>query len=576
MNLDRRLLKLLSTVRLPLWATVAFGLLGGLLTIVQAWYLATIINDVFLQGKALQDELSFLLIFTIVSIAQAAFRWLSHVAGHITAGKIKFRLRRQLVNKLDALGPLYARGERSGELSNTMMNGVEALEAYFSQYIPQLFFSSVIPLTVLFFVFPQDILSGVVMLVTAPIIPVFMILIGHLAQSLTQKQWKTLSRMSAYFLDVLQGLTTLKILGRSHDEEKKIARISDAFRRTTMNVLKVAFLSALVLEMAATISTAVIAVEIGLRLLYAKISFQPALFILILAPEFYQPIRQLGARFHAGMEGVSAAQRIFEILETPMEPPKVTVPSVTWDLRQSISFAAVSYTYPGAQQPVLQEISFRMPPQSITAVVGASGAGKTTLSQLLMRFLQPQSGTIFIGEHALTEIDLQEWRRQIAWVPQNPYIFNRTIRENLLIANPAASEEQITEAARLAHLHDFVTRLPQGYDTEIGEQGTRLSGGQAQRLALARAFLKDAPLLILDEPTANLDPQLEEQVQRSVNRLARQRTTLLIAHRLSTVEQAEQIIVLKKGRIAESGSRSDLIQKQGLFYRLLHSYGGTV
>ncbi len=575
MNLDRRLLKLLGTVRLPLSATVVSGLLAGVLTIVQAWYLSHIINEVFLQGKTLQDELSALLIFTVVSIVQAGLRWLSHVAGHSTAGKIKFSLRRLLLNKLDALGPLYAKGQRSGELSNTMMNGVEALESYFSQYIPQLFFSSIIPLTVLFFVFPQDILSGVVMLVTAPIIPVFMILIGHVAQSLTRKQWKTLSRMSAYFLDVLQGLTTLKILGRSHDEEKKIARISDTFRRTTMNVLKVAFLSALVLEMAATISTAVIAVEIGLRLLYAKMSFQPALFILILAPEFYQPIRQLGARFHAGMEGVSAAQRIFEILETPAQITGKALPPAAWDIKPIITFNNVSYAYPQAQQAVLQEISFRMAPQSITAVVGASGAGKTTLSQLLLRFLQAQSGNILIGDQPLDQIDRQEWRKQIAWVPQNPYIFNRTIRQNLLIANPAATEEQITEAAQLAHLHDFIMSLPHGYDTEIGEQGTRLSGGQGQRLALARAFLKDAPLLILDEPTANLDPQLEGQVQRSVNLLARQRTTLLIAHRLSTVEQAEQIIVLKNGRIAESGSRAQLIQRQGLFYRLLQSYGGT-
>ena len=479
------------------------------------------------------------------------------------------------MDKINRLGPIYTKGERSGEMSNTITNGVQALDAYFSQYIPQLFFSSLIPIIVLFFVFPRDLLSGVVMVVTAPIIPVFMILIGHLAQSITQKQWKSLSRMSAYFLDVLQGITTLRILGRGRAEEQKIAQVSDAFRKTTMNVLKVAFLSALVLEMAATISTAVIAVEIGLRLLYGKMLFEPALFILILAPEFYQPMRQLGARFHAGMEGIAAAERIFEILETPQPAHPKERRSLPVKSFASIRFQDVSFSFPGEPRPALNALSFNMTNNSLTALVGPSGAGKTTISQLLMGFLQPTQGAILVDDAPLSRFDPDEWKKQIAWVPQNPHLFHRTIRENILLARPSATEQEMTQAAQSVRLHEFVLSLPDGYDTQIGEQGARLSGGQAQRIALARAFLKNAPLLILDEPTANLDPILEQEIQSVINTLTRNRTTLMIAHRLTTVREADQIIVLSNGQIREIGRHEELLNRQGLYAQLVQRYGGT-
>ncbi len=575
MNLDRRLLKLLRFVRFQLGGTVSSGIIAGVLTIAQAWLLSRIINSVFLQHQDLAHVLNELLYFILVSILQALFKWLSHVAGNLTAAKIKSRLRDQLLEKINRLGPIYTKSERSGELNNTLLNGIESLESYFSQYIPQLFFSSVIPITVLFFVFPNDLLSGFVMLITAPIIPVFMMLIGHLAQSITQKQWKTLSRMSAYFLDVLQGITTLKILGRSRAEEQKIARISNAFRKTTMNVLKIAFLSALVLEMAATISTAVIAVEIGLRLLYAKMTFEPALFILILAPEFYQPMRQLGARFHAGMEGVAAAQRIFEILETP-EPKKSDIlqrPQL--EQFSIIAFHGVSFTYPDSAQPALQNLSFSLKKNSVTAIVGPSGAGKTTISQLLMGFIHPVQGEIFVDEMPLRQIDPQAWRQLIGWVPQNPYLFNQSILDNIRLAKPSAAMEEIYRAAQMARLHEFVLSLPDGYETMVGERGARMSGGQAQRIALARAFLRDAPLLILDEPTANLDPVLEQEIQTVIQDLTKDRTTLLIAHRLTTVQQADQIVVLSKGRIQEIGRHEELLAAQELYAKLVNRFRGN-
>jgi ATP-binding cassette subfamily C protein CydD len=571
-NLDKRLIQLLSLTRFPLILAVLSGISAGILSILQARYLSAATAEVFLRNQTLRDVIGLLSAFALATISQAILKWLSSYFGHNTAAIIQTNLREKLFDKLNLLGPAYTREEKSGELSNTITEGVEILEAYFSKYIPQLFYSAVIPLTILLMIFPRDKLTVIVMLLTAPVIPVFMILIGDLAKKRTQRQWKTLSRMSAYFLDTLQGLTTLKIFGQSRTESGKIYRISEIFRKNTMDVLKIAFLSSLVLEMAATISTAVIAVEIGLRLLHGGITFQTSLFILILAPEFYQPIRQLGARFHAGMEGITAAERIFEILETKEEKTeRAKEPSISH--RGKIVFSDVSFTYPGKDEPVLRDINLELPSGAVTALVGPTGAGKTTLSSLLMKFIVPQTGKIRIDGTDINKISSDYWRKQISWVPQRPYLFNRTILENLLIANPGASPEEVEKAAKQAGLHNFIKNLPLGYDTPVGEYGARLSAGQVQRLSLARAFLKNAPILILDEPTGNLDPLLESSLQETIRRLTRDRTTLMIAHRLTTVLNAEQIIVLQNGRIAEKGNHRDLLQSKGLYHRLNSQYG---
>ncbi len=608
MNLDKRLLRLLKFTRLPLGLTVASAILSGLTSIVQAWALARIINRVFLEKVSLQMVTELILLFVLVSLVKAALNGLSHSQGQHTAGIIKQRIRTSLNQKISKLGPLYSSGEKSGELSNTLHVGVETLNAYFSQYIPQLFLSATIPIAILIVVFPFDLLSGFVFLFTAPVIPVFMILIGQTAQSMTQKQWKSLSRMSGHFLDVLQGLSTLKVFGRSKAEAENVYRMSDQFRRMTMNVLKIAFLSALVLEMAATISTAVIAVEIGLRLMYAKMSFEPALFILILAPEFYQPLRQLGARFHAGMEGLAAAQRIFEIMEQK-EPEagetetgdreaggrnkkipgslnaaqgvgqktatQIMIIEPGEQENVTIEFEMVNYIYPGTASPALIDANLTLQPGTTTALVGHSGAGKSTLANLLLRFASGYSGNIRVNGAELNSIPPEEWRALVSWMPQKPYLFHQSVRENILLANPQATFDELVAAARKSHLHDYVQTLPQNYDTPIGEQGTRLSGGQVQRLALARAFLKDAPLLILDEPASNLDPQLDAEVQQSISELSKNRTVLLIAHRLNSVQMADQIIMLESGKILEQGSHQELLQINGHYAKLVQNYQGT-
>ncbi len=576
MQFDRRLFRMLGAARPALLMIIIFGLLIAICIVGQAAALSKTISGVFLKDQTLVSLLPSLVLFAVFSILLSLLRWLENSSANKLATHIKLKLRRDIAAHLSKLGPSYLKNERSGEISNTLVNGVDSLDAYYSQFLPQLLLSVLVPVVILVFVFPADWLSGIIFLLTAPLIPVFMKLIGALAEHLNRKQWKTLSRMSAHFLDVLQGLTTLKLFGRSKNQIKTISQISNDFRTSTMKVLKVAFLSALVLELVATISIAVIAVEIGLRLLYGAIEFEKALFILVLAPEFYAPIRQLGAGYHAGMEGVAAAQRIFEILDRPAPAVSSEESPALSGAGASIRFIDVSYAYQDGERPALRDISMELQPGTTTALVGPSGAGKTTISYLLLRFLNPDKGRILVQGHDLTAIDPDIWRAQIAWVPQNPYLFHRSIAENICLANPAADDRQIAEAARQANLHEFITSLPEGYETVIGERGSRLSGGQAQRIALARAFLKDAPILILDEPTANMDPQIEAQLIASMNLLMEKRTVLLIAHRLNTVRRADRIIVLSGGRIAESGNHQELLKKNGLYAEFLGVAGTAV
>jgi ATP-binding cassette subfamily C protein CydCD len=461
-------------------------------------------------------------------------------------------------------------------LVNVVNEGVETLDAYFSQYLPQLALAVLVPLTILAVILPVDTLSGLVLLFTAPLIPLFMVLIGDLANTLTRRQWSTLSRMSAHFLDVLQGLTTLKIFGRSRAQIRVIAQIGERYRSTTMDVLRVTFLSALVLEWVATLSTAVVAVEIGLRLLYGRLTFEHAFFVLLLTPEFYLPLRLLGTRFHAGMAGVAAADRIFEILAIQ---PKIPQPIEETQAphgfqprhpseKLSITFEDVHFAYRGGQD-VLKGISFSIPAGETVALVGPSGAGKSTIADLLLGFIQPQHGQILINDQPIGSIQTYNWASQVSWVSQDPYLFNASVADNIRLGDPHASQEDVIMAAKNAYAHEFVVDLPDGYHTQIGERGARLSAGQAQRLALARAFLIEAPILILDEATANLDPETTSKIQAATQILITDRTALVIAHRLNTIQNADQIVVIDQGQVAESGTHKRLLANHGLYWHML-------
>ena len=571
--MHRRLLTLTRDTRIALTLTILSGFLAGLLTIWQAWLLSKSINGVFLEGQTLAQVMGLLRLMLVAISGRALLTWLNEVSANVIAVKIKTDLRNRLFAHILNLGPAYARGQRTGELTAAAVEGIEALDAYFSQYLPQLVITTLVPISILIFVFPIDLLSGIIFLVTAPLIPFFMVMIGKGAEIVTKRQYETLRLLSAHFLDSLQGLTTLKLFGQSKAQTRTIAQVSDKFRDTTLGVLRVTFLSALVLELLATLSTAIIAVEIGFRLLYGKMEFQPALFLLILAPEFYMPLRALGARFHAGMSGTTAAKRVYEILDIEISEKRIenSQDSAPDPLITTLYLSDLSYTYPNEITPALQNINLTINKGQHIALVGKTGAGKSTLVNLLLGFIQPNTGQITTSDGVST-VHRPPSTFHIAWVPQKPYLFHDTLAANIRLGAPEATDEQVITAAQAAHLHDFIESLPQKYETVIGESGARLSSGQAQRLALTRAFLKDAPILILDEPTSSLDPETESLLEESTHRLMQGRTVLTVAHRLNTIFQSDQIIVLDAGRIIEQGTHRELIAKQGAYANMVNAY----
>jgi ATP-binding cassette subfamily C protein CydCD len=558
MKLNSRLLELARKVETAFSLSIFFGLAVGVLAVFQAREISSLIGQVFLNGETLAN-LSRLIIATLIIIMlRAGFGYTADITSNLAARKVKQDLQDKLFDHIINLGPNLLKSDqgsaetRTGELVNLALEGMDALEIYFRQYLPQLALAALIPITILIFIFPSDLLSGLILLGTAPLLPLFMYLIGSAAEKLTRKQWMGLSRMSAYFLDVLQGLTTLKTLGRSRDQIAVIQKVSENYRGTTMSVLKVTFISALVLELIATLSTAVVAVEIGLRLLYGRLAFEQAFFLLLLTPEFYQPLRLLGTRFHAGMAGVEAAHRIFQILDIPIPAEAshlpTSQPGVKGNTPPSIQIKDLNFSYP-THPLALQDISFEIPPGKITALIGESGAGKTTLTWLLLRFLRAQKGTIMVNGHLLDKMPPAEWQASLAWVPQYPYLFNDTILANIKLAKPEADQSEVLKAVQLAHADEFIRKMPMGYQTIVGEHGARLSAGQAQRIALARAFLKNAPFIILDEATSHLDPEADRLIYDSLVSLAHGRTILVIAHHRATLSMAHQVITMSRGRI---------------------------
>ncbi len=565
--------------------TVSLGALAGLLVVAQAWLLASAIDAAFLGGADLSGVAPHLLGIAGAAALRAAAAWGQEVLAQRLSGSVRRTVRDRLLRKLLALGPRFAGGERAGELANTLVGGVDALEPYLAQYVPQVFLAGVVPLLVWLAVLRADPLSGLVLLLTFPLIPLFMWLIGESARERTRRQWVTLSRLAARFLDAVQGLPTLRAFGRAGDEADAIARASERHREVTMGVLRLAFLSALVLEALATLGTAVVAVEVGLRLLYARVAFREALFALLLTPEFYRPLRALGAAFHAGMAGKEAARRIAEVLEAegPLAAPAVQgeappgAPAVAraGAVAPTLAFEGVRFAYDMAQPPALDGFSLALPRGATVALVGPSGAGKTTAARLLLRFLEPGEGAITVDGSPLAVLAPEEWRARVAWVPQRPRLFHGTLRDNVALARPAASDAELAGAAARAHLDVVLRALPRGWETPLGEGGERLSGGEAQRVALARAFLKDAPVLVLDEPTAQLDPETEAAVVEAVAELRRGRTVLLIAHRLTTVAGADRIALVARGRVVEEGAPRELGAAGRGYARLVAAWRGA-
>ena len=552
--------------------TVVAGLANGAATVVAAWALSKLINGLFLQSLSLENLRSELILFGAAAGIRALAIGLQEVFGNRLATGIKRQLRQRLIEQLTRLGPAYLKREHPGELVTTLLTGVETLDAYFSQYLPQMILSAAIPLLILILVFPMDVLSGVVFLVTAPLIPLFMILIGSMAKHKTERQWRTLQRLSAYFMDVLHGLSMLKVFNRSKEQVTVVARLSDQFRKHTMEVLRIAFLSAMVLEILASISTAIIAVEVGLRLLYARMAFQEALFILLLAPEFYLPMRLLGTRYHAGMEGLAAAERIFAILDTPL-PPSSSGGSISVPTNAPIAFRQVTVHFADRPRPALDHVTLTIPSGKTTMILGPSGSGKTTLTDVLLGFISPDSGDITIGDVPLSRIHPSAWHQQVVRVNQRPHIFHQSLRFNLLPGGDTTDEAALWNVLALVELEEWARQLPRGLDTLLGEHGARLSGGQKQRLALARAILKPASYIILDEPTANLDAESENRILPRLLEYWKGKTLVLITHRLHITPLADRIILLHNGQVVEEGRPQELLNQPSRYRQLMHSGG---
>ena len=547
---DRRLLRHARAARGYLAVVVVLGLVLTALVLAQAGLLARALAGAApgVGAVALWPVLVSLL---AVVLARAVAVYGGEAAALRASASVKSQLRRRLAAQVLRLGPAWLGGQRTGEIATLATRGLDALDPYFARYLPQLVLACLVPLAVAVRVALADWISALIIVVTLPLIPVFTVLVGLPARARARRQWLLLARLGGHFLDVVEGLTTLKVFGRARPQAEVIGRVTDEHRTATMSVLRVAFLSALVLELTAALATALVAVEVGLRLLGGHIGYEAALLVLLLTPEAFLPLRAVAMHFHASMEGMAAAGRVCDLLD--IKPPRTGAgpgASAAVDLgRQAITLDGVCLSYPGRDRPALDGVSLTIAPGERIAVAGASGAGKSSLLALLLRFVEPSDGRIEAGGLPLDSIAMDAWRRQIAWVPQHPALMSGSVAANIALGQAGASRDAIAFAAGLAGADGFIRALPRGYDTPLGERGLRLSAGQRQRIALARAFLRDAPLLLLDEPAAHLDPVTAGQILDAVERLMAGRTAILVSHGVRWPGGADRTLTLDGGRV---------------------------
>lgn len=546
---DPRLFRRARVARVAFAADLLLGLAAALLILAEAVLLARVAAGGF-EGAALADLAPSLALLVAAIAGRAAASWGFEVVGRRAAGGVLSQLRLELVDDC-----LRGRGAdpdapAGAELATVAVTGVDALEGWFARYLPQVVLAAIVPVAVLALVTPLDPISGAIMLLTLPLVPVFMWLVGRETERRTRERWQALSLLAGHFLDVVRGLPTLRAFNRGAGQAERVAATSEEYRRATMGTLRVAFLSGAVLELAATLGIALVAVTVGVRLVEGAIAFEPALTVLVLAPELYLPLRNLAAQYHASADGVAVADRLIDRVErraAEASPGALRAPSPA---SAAVRLTAVSFAYPGRPGPVLDGAELELRPGETVALTGPTGAGKSTIASLVLGLLRPGAGRVTVGELDLAECDRPAWLREVAWVPQRPTLFRGTIAANIGLGDPDAGAGRVRAAAKLAAADGFIAALPDGYETVVGDGARRLSAGEAQRIALARAFLREASLIVLDEPTANLDPAATTRVGEAIERLGADRTVLLITHRAEIAAIADRTVRLAGGRVA--------------------------
>jgi thiol reductant ABC exporter CydD subunit len=543
---DPRLLRYARATRTFIGASVGLGGVAALLVIAQAWLLATVIAGAF-HGKDLRELRVALAALLAVALVRAIVAWGTELAAGRSAALAKRQLRAALLEHVVASAPSRAGDERAGATATLATGGLDALDAYYSLYLPQLLLAAIVPAAVIVALLAADWISAAIVAVTLPLIPVFMALVGATTRERTTSEMRILHRLAGHFLDVVAGLPTLKIFGAAKRQTQVLDEVGERHRVAAIATLRVTFLSSLVLELLSTISIALVAVEIGLRLLSGDLGLHTALFVLVLTPEAYLPLRALGANYHASAEGVASAERAFEVLETPLPERRgrAAVPDMSV---VELSVEDLTVSYPGRAGAALAGVSLHMAPGEVVAVTGPSGSGKSTLLNVILGFTQPAAGSVWIGDLELGELDIDAWRRHVAWMPQRPWLSAGSIADNVRIARAEASDDEVRRAVHAAGLDDVVALRPDGIDSHVGDGGALMSAGERQRVALARLFLRDAPLLLLDEPTANLDGATEDEVLVALRRLIAGRTAIVVAHRPALVALADRVVDL--GRVA--------------------------
>lgn len=567
-RIDPRLMREGRRARAALYGSIALGLVSAWVVIAQAVLLAHLVNAISFQHIRLGRLAPWVAGLAALFGVRAGLTFAAEILASRACLKIKTGLRAAMLSKLLARGPMG--GAASAETSTVLLDGVEALDPYFSRYLPQMALCVAVPLAILALVFPLDWISGVILLVAGPLIPLFMVFVGYRAEATNQRQWQKLLQLGTHFLDALQGLTTLKLFARARDEIKIIARISDDYRRTTMEGLRIAFLTSAVLEFFASLAIALVAVMFGARLLHGHFHFYPAFLVLLLAPEYFVPLRGLSVHYHARMSAIASAKQIFAILDETV-PVRGVAPLVAAGPLE-VRCENLSFAYAGRM--VLDGFSAVFPPGKTTAIVGESGAGKTTLSRLLLGFLTPDTGHIRVNGQDLAAVSLPSWWHLVGWVPQDPKLFHGTIEDNLLMGRQGIALGTLRKATIHAHAYNFIEALPAKYTTQVGDSGASLSGGEAQRVALARAYAGEPRVLILDEATASLDTETEAAVLEAMNGLVQQRTVIVIAHRLAVAKRADQILVLAGGRVVQSGTHEELMAMPGAYRDMVNAQGG--